>query len=88
MKFESLADLQDGRFTIIEINGAGSEAIQFWDPRLSMLEAFSGIFAKQRLLFALAHRMRQRGYMPVGWWRLATAYIRQQRLVGRYPASN
>ncbi|MEQ1754324.1 MAG: hypothetical protein ABL973_09350 [Micropepsaceae bacterium] len=88
VKFESLAALKAGRFTIIEINGAGSEAIQNWDPRLSLFEAFSGIFAKQRLLFALAHRMRERGYKPVGWRALAAAYIRQQRLVRRYPASN
>jgi hypothetical protein len=88
VKFESLAALKEGHFTIIEINGAGSEAIQNWDPRLSMREAFSGIFAKQRSLFALAHRMRERGYKPVGWRRLAMSYIRQQRLVGRYPPSN
>lgn len=88
VKFESLHQLLGGRFTIIEINGAGSEAIQFWDPKLSLVEAFSGVFAKQRALFALADKMRKRGHKPVGLYRLATAYIRQQRLVGRYPASN
>jgi len=88
VKFESLAALQDGRFTIIEINGAGSEAIQFWDPSLSLFEALAGVFAKQRSLFALAHQMRERGHKPVGWRRLALAYIRQQRLVSRYPMSN
>ena len=88
VKFESLGDLQNGRFTVIEINGAGSEAIQFWDPQLSLWAAFAGVFAKQRSLFALAHRMRERGHKPVGWRKLATAYIRQQTLIGRYPKSN
>lgn len=88
IKFESLADLQSGKFTILEINGAGSEAIQFWDPGLSLREAFVGVFAKQRSLFALAHAMRKRGHKPVGWRKLASAWIRQQRLVGRYPKSN
>jgi hypothetical protein len=88
VKFETLADLQDGRFTIIEINGAGSEAIQYWDPGLTMFEAFAGVFAKQRALFALAHAMRKRGHLPCGWRALAAAHIRQQRLVRRYPPSN
>jgi hypothetical protein len=88
VKFETLADLQDGRFTIIEINGAGSEAIQFWDPSLTMFQAFAGVFAKQRALFALAHAMRKRGHRACGWRALAAAHIRQQRLVRRYPRSN
>jgi hypothetical protein len=88
VKFETLADLQDGRFTIIEINGAGSEAIQFWDPNLTMVQAFAGVFAKQRALFALAHAMRERGHRPCGWRALASAHIRQQRLVRRYSPSN
>lgn len=88
VKFESIADLQAGRFTVIEINGAGSEAIQFWDPRFSMLQAFAGVFAKQRHLFALANVMRKRGHKPIGWRALAAAHLRQQRLVRGYPKSN
>lgn len=88
VKFESIADLQDGRFTIIEINGAGSEAIQFWDPGLSVVQAFAGVFAKQRTLFALADAMRKRGHKPVGWRKLAAAHLHQQRLVRGYPSSN
>ncbi len=88
VKFETMADLQAGRFTIIEINGAGSEAIQFWDPRLSMLQAFAGVFAKQRALFSMADAMRKRGHRPCGWRALAVAHIRQQRLVRHYPKSN
>jgi hypothetical protein len=88
VKFRTLADLQSGRFTVIEINGAGSEAIQYWDPGLTMFQAFAGVFAKQRALFALASAMRKRGHLPCGWRALATAHIRQQRLVRRYPQSN
>jgi hypothetical protein len=84
----AIGDFQDGRFTVIEINGAGSEAIQFWDPNLSMAQAFAGVFAKQRNLFALANAMRKRGHKPVGWRGLAVAHLRQQRLVRQYPSSN
>ncbi len=88
VKFTSLSELRAGRFTIIEVNGAGSEAIQFWDPQLTLVQALRGVFGKQRELFALAHLMRTRGVKPVGVLRLAAAFLRQRRLVKRYPPSN
>ena len=77
-----------GRFTIIEVNGAGAEAIQFWDPRLTLRQAFAGVFAKQRLLFEIAAEWRSRGARPVGVVGLARAWLRQQALIGAYPASD
>lgn len=88
VKFDTLVNLRAGRFTIIEVNGAGSEAIQFWDPRLTMAEAFKGVFAKQRTLFSLAHAMRKRGFKPIGVSALISAFLRQRQLVKRYPPSN
>ncbi len=84
----SLAALQAGRFTIIEVNGAGAEAIHAWDPRLGLREAFAAVFANHRELFALGSAMRARGHRPVGTWRLSAAWLRQQRLARGYPASN
>lgn len=84
----SLAALQAGRFTIIEVNGAGAEAIHAWDPRLGLREAFAAVFANHRALFALGSAMRARGHRPVGPWRLSAAWLRQQRLAREYPASN
>ena len=88
VRFGGLADLRAGDVTIIEVNGAGSEAIQFWDPSLSMWEAYAGVFEKQAMLFRHGAAMRARGYRPVGVWRLARAWVRQQRLIAVYPASN
>ncbi len=88
VKFESLRDLRDGRFTVIEVNGAGSEAIHFWDARLTLAQAFQGVFAKQREIFALGHLMRARGVRPVGVARLLTAFLWQRRLIKHYPPSN
>ena len=84
----SVAALQAGRFTIIEVNGAGAEAIHAWDPGLGLLAAFGAVFASHRALFALGSAMRARGHRPVGPWRLAAAWLRQQRLARGYPASN
>lgn len=89
VKFESVASLCMGTgFTIIEVNGAGSEAVHAWDPSLTLREAYQIIFNKQRRLFAIGQQMRQRGHRPVGWWALARHHLRQQALIRRYPPSN
>jgi hypothetical protein len=76
------------QFKIIEINGAGSEAIHAWDPDLSLLAAFRIIFAKQRLLFAISASNRGQGRRPIGIVQLARFHFRQRRLIKRYPPSN
>lgn len=88
IKFESAEDLAQGRFTILEINGAGAEAIQYFDPKVPFMETFRGVFAKQRALFALADDMRRAGGKPIGWRALARAHLRQRRLIKTYPSSN
>jgi hypothetical protein len=88
VRFNSLSALQAGEFTIIEVNGAGAEAINFWDSGISLRDAFAGVFAKQSALFALGARMRARGCRPVGVLVLARAWLKQMRLVRRYPLSN
>jgi hypothetical protein len=88
VRFGGMEDLRQGRFKIIEINGAGSEAIQYWDPRLSIRRAFAGVFAKQRELYELAAEARGLGRKPIGVWALLRAHFKQQCLIRRYPPSN
>jgi hypothetical protein len=88
VRFASEAALQAGDFRILEINGAGSEAIQFFDSGLSLIEGFRGVFRKQTALFALAAQFRALGHRPVGVLALSRAWLMQQRLIARYPASN
>jgi hypothetical protein len=88
VRFASMEDLRQGRFTIIEINGAGSEAIQYWDPRLSMSAAYAGVFAKQRELYEMANDARAKGRRPVGLREILRAHFKQQKLIRGYPPSN
>lgn len=89
VRYESLSALLAGRgFTIIEVNGAGSEAVHAWDPRFSLREAYGIIFRKQKDLFAIAAKMRKRGHKPTTIAKLAQLFARQRRLIKRYPASN
>jgi hypothetical protein len=89
VRYETVGAMRAGHsFKIIEVNGAGAEAVQAWDPRYTLSEAYRIVFEKQRLLFALGAAMRARGQRPPGGWELAKLYWRQQRLIRAYPPSN
>ena len=89
VRYDSLEALVAGRgFTIMEINGAGSEAIEAWDPDIGLVRGLRMIFAKQRTLFAIGAAMRRRGVVPIGLLALARLNWRQQRLIALYPPSN
>ena len=88
VRFTDPAALQRGEFTIMEVNGAGSEAVHAWDPKYSIREVYAIVFAKQRRLFAIADAQRRRGVRPIGLLALARLWWKQQRLMGAYPPSN
>lgn len=88
IRFESASALSRGEFKILEINGAGSEAIEFFDPAMPFFASYRGILAKQAMVFAIAARNRDRGFAPCGWRALLAAFRRQARLIELYPASN
>lgn len=89
IRFDSLQQLGAGQgFCIMEVNGAGSEAIEAWDPDISLLTGLKMIFAKQRVLFHIGHAMRLRGHPPISLSDLNALNQRQQRLIARYPPSN
>ena len=89
IRFSDLDALREGRgFKIMEVNGAGSEAIQAWDPAIGWAKAFSIIFSKQRALFAIGAATRRNGPRPIGLRELARLHFMQQRLLNAYPPSN
>jgi hypothetical protein len=89
VRYESLDLLLGGAgFSIIEVNGAGSEAVHAWDPKFTLRQAYAIIFSKHRILFEIGDAMRKHGHRPVGLFTLAKLHMRQQRLIKRYPLSN
>ena len=89
VRFRSPQELAAGAgFTIMEVNGAGSEAIQAWDPEIGLVDGLRMIFAKQRLLFAIGAANRRRGTRPIGPLALMRLNRRQNRLIDQYPPSN
>jgi hypothetical protein len=88
VRYADQAALQRGEFTIMEVNGAGSEAVHAWDPKYRIRDVYRIVFAKQRRLFRIAAEQRRRGHRPIGVIALGRLFLRQQRLIARYPRSN
>jgi len=89
VRFDDPDALRAGHgFSIMEVNGAGSEAIHAWDPNVGLLAGLRMVFAKQRLLFEIGAANRRRGMRPIGLRELARLNADQNRLINLYPASN
>lgn len=89
IRFDTVERLREAEdFSIIEINGAGAEAISVWDPDLPLGTVYRQLFHQQRLLFEIAARNRARGFRPSGPLAVLRAAMRQSRLVRRYPPSS
>jgi len=80
VRFDTIETFQAGEgFSIVEINGAGAEAIHIWDPDFPFLANFTTLFRQQRLLFEIADENRARGFRPLS----ARELIGYQRLQNR-----
>jgi hypothetical protein len=89
VRYESIGAMRAGRsFNIIEVNGVGSEAVHAWDPRYTLSEAYRIVFEKQRMLFSIGSAMRKRGHRPISGLAMAKLFLRQGRLIRKYPPSN
>jgi membrane protein DedA with SNARE-associated domain len=88
IKFESTDLLKEGKgFSIIEINGAGAEAIQAWDPDVPVRQLYREFFKAQSLLFKVASLNRKRGYKPMSIIAFIKAIKKQNKLIDSYPAA-
>jgi len=89
VRFESVDRLELGEgFQIIEVNGAGAEAIHMWDPDFRLTDAYAALFHQQALMFEVAAANRARGFQPLTLLELVRYQRRQQALLPLYPASN
>jgi membrane protein DedA with SNARE-associated domain len=89
VRFASVERLAVGEdFRIIEVNGAGAEAIHMWDPEFKLGDAYATLFHQQALMFEVAAACRARGARPLSALELVRYQRRQQNLLPLYPASN
>jgi membrane protein DedA with SNARE-associated domain len=88
IRFESLERLRNGEgFCIIEINGAGGESINVWDPGMPLGQVYSELFQQQRLLFEIGGRNRANGFRSPGARAVLRTQWHQYRLIPQYPPS-
>lgn len=56
VKAHSLKELKEGKFKLLEINGAKSEPLHIYDPRLSLLQIIKDIHRHWSLLFTIVRK--------------------------------
>lgn len=86
VRYDSLEQLQQGEaFTIIEVNGAGSEPIHMWDGRMKLRMAYQAVLWQHRHLYEVGAINVRRGFKTLSPWQLMRDYLYVSRLVKRYP---
>jgi len=61
----SAAALQNGEFTVLELNGVGAEATHMYDPSVSLAEAYRVMRKHWRMAFEIGAENRQHGALPI-----------------------
>jgi membrane protein DedA with SNARE-associated domain len=88
VRFKSLDALQCAEdFEIIEVNGAGAEAIHMWDPEMPLGEAYRELIEYQDLVFEIGIANRARGFKPMSLRDLIDFTNKQNALTAQYPPS-
>jgi hypothetical protein len=87
VRFDRIEDLQRGEgFTILEINGAGSEATHIWDRDARLRDAYATLFLQVRLAFEIGAAHRRAGLKPMRGLELLRVYRAERRMLDSYPA--
>ncbi len=81
IKFRDLESLSCGEFKIIEINGAGAESSNFYDPKFSVKEAYKIIKEQWTIIFQVGHMNRKLGKeTKKSIWNLFSEIIQYRRM--------
>lgn len=89
LRYESEQELRAGRgFTIIELNGAASEATSLYDARNSLMSAYRTLFEQWGLVFAIGAANRRRGIRPTTLRVLWRAWRDTQAKIATYPLAD
>lgn len=61
VKFDSIEELTQGKFKIVEINGVGGESSNFYDPSIPWYKAYSIMIKQWALIFRIGDMNRKQG---------------------------
>ncbi|HAS6105702.1 TPA: D-alanine--D-alanine ligase [Vibrio vulnificus] len=89
IKFADIEQFMAGEnFTILEVNGASSEAAHIWDSETPLLEIFSTLLLQYRLLFQIGAQQKKLGHRTPKIRELLRAWQTERQLVRQYPATD
>lgn len=89
IKFNNIERLMAGEdFSIIEVNGASSEALHIWDNKAGLGEAWTALLDQYGTLFKIGSINRQNGHKPPGILSLWKAWRKEQSLSNHYPTTD
>jgi hypothetical protein len=89
IRYASEAALKLGQgLTIIEVNGAGSEATHIWDARCTLREAYASQFTHYRAAWEIGRINRARGAKTSGLRAMYRLWRLQRRLMASYPTND
>ncbi len=89
VRYRSLHALREGTdFSIIEINGVGSEATHIWDPDTTLREVWMSQLRHYGAAWSIAAEMRRRGARSSRLWPMFRDWQNQLRLMASYPLND
>lgn len=89
VRFESMERLMQGKdFSILEINGASSEASHIWDRNTKLGDVYKTLFYQYNTLFKLGDINRKQGHKTPPIWHLLKAWREESKLVKQYPETD
>ncbi|MBJ7536228.1 D-alanine--D-alanine ligase [Marinomonas transparens] len=89
IKFADIQRFMAGEaFTILEINGASSEAAHIWDKNTPLKEIFSTLLMQYRTLFEIGAKQKKLGHKPPTIAALVRAWRHEKALTQQYPSTD
>ncbi|GAB3487356.1 D-alanine--D-alanine ligase [Marinomonas epiphytica] len=89
IKFKNIDRFMAGEdFTILEINGASSEAAHIWDRNTPLLEIYRTLLKQYRLLFQIGAKQVKLGHKTPSFKSLYQAWRLEKSLTEHYPSTD
>lgn len=89
VKFKDINSLMNGGdFTILEINGASSEAAHIWDRNTPLKTIFSTLLLQYKILFEIGALQKKQGHHSPKIKELLVAWKEEKQLTLQYPPTD
>jgi hypothetical protein len=88
LRYRSREELRVGKFQILELNGAASEATNIYDCRNSLFSAYNTLFRQWKLVYAIGAANRAAGHDCTGALSVFADWLRFRQVARCYPEAD